>query len=107
MKNTLCLAPHKYFCKLDDERICEILDFISNFVKFNGKVVLEIGSGSGNFLRHLQGKGIQAYGIEIVPELARLAKDTILGDATRLPFKEACFDSAIAIDVIEHIKEQF
>jgi SAM-dependent methyltransferase len=97
----------QYFCDLSESRNLEIYSYLSDFVNFAGKVVLEVGSGSGSFVRYLREKGIEAYGIEIVPELASLTKDVVCGDALKPPFRDGSFDIVIAVDVIEHIEDQF
>lgn len=39
--------------------------------------------------------GLEAVGVEIEPEWAELREGTIIGDATRLPFRDVCFDAVV------------
>lgn len=76
-----------------------------------GKKVLDIGCAKGNFCRLLQGKGAIASGIDISSELLKRAKDLSpkiefkIGSMTDIPYPEASFDSAICIEVIEHVPD--
>lgn len=74
--------------------------------------VLEIGCGGGQSLAYLKERGAAfVVGIELVPEVAELARSNrmidqvIIGDIERcdLPFKQDFFDLVIASHVLEHV----
>jgi ubiquinone/menaquinone biosynthesis C-methylase UbiE len=62
--------------------------------------VLVIGAGLGLIVRHLAKKNIDAVGLDINPEMVRMAKekygiDIVEGDAGKLPFPENLFSTVI------------
>ncbi|MBN2159536.1 MAG: class I SAM-dependent methyltransferase [Spirochaetes bacterium] len=62
--------------------------------------VLVVGAGLGLIVRHLAGKNIGAVGLDINPEMVRMAKekygvDIIEGDAGELPFTDKSFNTVI------------
>lgn len=83
------------------------------FVKTGNNKILEIGCGAGSTGLALkkEGKGKEVIGIEIVPEIAKKAKDkldkVICGDieVLDLPFDEGYFDYVIMADVLEHLRD--
>lgn len=72
-----------------------------------GRTVLEIGFGSGSFLRWARDRGAEIHGIEVQDELVRAA--TAAGFSAYgsmgelLPEREGRFDAVVAFDVIEHL----
>jgi len=80
---------------------------------FDHKNVLELGCGSGSFLKRL-GKTSDAHlvGVDTSPGALKSAFrktralkniDLILADAHHLPFKNCSFDTVICCEVIEHL----
>ncbi len=62
--------------------------------------VLVIGAGQGLIVRHLMNKGINATGLDINPEMVKVAKekynlDIVEGDAGKLPFKDESYSTVI------------
>jgi len=82
-----------------------------NLVSGTGNRILEIGCGEGGTSAELklQGKAIEAVGVELVPEAAEYAKQkldqVIVGDIEKLnlPFTPERFDYIILGDVLEHL----
>ena len=74
---------------------------------------LEIGIGTGRIALPLQQRGVDVYGVDISVEMLRklVAKagasppPVAIADATRLPFGEAAFSSAIASHVLHLIPD--
>lgn len=69
--------------------------------------VLDIGCGAGNMIHHLSRYG-SVRGIEVDARPVAMAQargyDVRQGDASRnIPFPDATFDLATALDVIEHV----
>lgn len=77
-------------------------------VSLNGKRVLEIGFGAGEFMTWATEQGSLVLGTELIPELVNIGLkndyDVRLGDIHTVidPTKES-FDLIVAFDVIEHI----
>ena len=79
-------------------------------VTFKNKKVLDVGSGSGSFLKLLKKKyqnGFKAVGTDISPLGRRYHQekkiDFVLADARKLPFKASSFDFVFSIDILEHL----
>jgi len=77
-------------------------------------LVLEAGCGFGRYSFWLEGKGINSIGIEIVRKAVRVGKEfaklhrfqspLIIGDVTKLPFRNSIFDGYVSLGVIEHFR---
>jgi 2-polyprenyl-3-methyl-5-hydroxy-6-metoxy-1,4-benzoquinol methylase len=78
-----------------------------------GTRVLDVGAGVGAVARFLAGRGCQVWAIEIDREAARQAErwcvrvvnadlETLDVDAE---FGDACFDTILCLDVLEHLKD--
>jgi SAM-dependent methyltransferase len=70
--------------------------------------VLEIGVGTGRIALPLRDAGLDVTGIDLsAPMLERLlskgAAPVVLGDATRLPFRDGVFGAAVAVHVLHLI----
>ncbi len=76
--------------------------------KIEGKMVLEVGCGSGENLAVVKEESARAqvYGLDnsrgMIASSARIKN--ILGDGTYPPLKEEKFDVILALDVLEHIE---
>lgn len=80
--------------------------------------VLDLGCGTGVSTRRLAGMGGPVHGIDLsAPQLAR-ARDRaagesgadgdatfVLGDATRLPYRDGVFDAAVSIGTLPYVPE--
>jgi ubiquinone/menaquinone biosynthesis C-methylase UbiE len=72
--------------------------------------LLEIGIGTGRMARPLLQRGVPVVGVDIsAPMMEQLERqltaehrqpDLLLGDATRLPFRDASFNVALAVHVL-------
>jgi len=69
--------------------------------------ILEIGVGDGRFVKQLLAWGIEAsfFGVDLVPRQASGIFIPVVGDARRLPFKDATFDVVCSLGVVEHFLE--
>jgi O-antigen biosynthesis protein len=71
--------------------------------------VLEVGCGSGELGRLLRSRGHHVTGIELVPEMAQLARRrldcVVTADVEQegFPFPPASFDALVFADVLEHL----
>lgn len=77
-----------------------------------GQRVLDLGSGEGRFCRMLADRGARPTGIDLTPELVRIARDRragsddyVMGSAERLPFADASFGLVISyitlVDIVD------
>ena len=72
--------------------------------------VLDVGCGSGALLDELAASRAEVWGMDVSPlalDFCRLRghERLVLGDATKLPFKDGEFDVVTAIGVIEHLDD--
>jgi SAM-dependent methyltransferase len=77
-----------------------------------GKRALDLGCGEGRFCRMLAERGARCTGIDLIPEMARTARerdpnpnDYALSDAARLPFRDASFDLAVSYVTLIDIQD--
>ena len=73
--------------------------------------VLDAGCASGRDVRHLLDLGVEhVYGLDLSPELARLAKKThpdgsyAVGDVRKLPYRDGVFDGIHCMSVFLHLQ---
>lgn len=76
-----------------------------------GRSLLDIGGGTGNFARALANAGFRVSLCDYSPEMARRAAAKLgvapvaVGDAPHLPFIDRAFDCAISVNVLGHVDE--
>ena len=82
-----------------------------------GMVVLDVGCGRGEILRHASQLGADAFGIDYAAVAVNMSQRVIEGldgvapgrtavmqaDAKRLPFPDGAFDRVLMLDVVEHL----
>lgn len=78
-----------------------------------GMKVLDIGCGTGKQLVSFQDNGGELFGIDLSPQMLRVAKSNlegnaglINGDALRLPYQEATFDLVISSLFLHQLNPQ-
>ena len=76
----------------------------------DGGAVLDLGCSSGAFLETLNGGRWELYGIEMSPEVARMAEKrtgakVFVGDILDAPFAQGSFDAITCFHVFEHMYE--
>lgn len=74
--------------------------------QIDGKTVLDAGCGTGRFAAALAARGARVAGIDMNLAMlevagARMRGTLVLGDAHSLPFRDECFDAAVAVTVCE------
>lgn len=72
-------------------------EFLMDHIKSD---VLIIGAGQGLIVRYLMTKGIKATGLDINPNMVKIAKekynlDIVEGDAGKLPFRDESYNTVI------------
>ena len=74
-----------------------------------GSSILDVGCGTGRWLRRYQKMGLHATGADATAGMLRLARERgtltplIAGEACRLPFAREQFDAVSDITVVQHI----
>ena len=75
----------------------------------SGARFLDVGCGTGRWLRRYEKWGFRATGIDATPRMLSLAKQCgtrcalVGGEAFRLPFADCTFDAVSDVTVIQHI----
>jgi ubiquinone/menaquinone biosynthesis C-methylase UbiE len=69
----------------------------------SGQLLLDVGSGSGEFLIGLGGSA-WVVGVEVAPH-GKPSFILVHGDAERLPFRNDCFSVVTCFEVIEHVRD--
>ncbi|MFI5492793.1 class I SAM-dependent methyltransferase [Actinoplanes sp. NPDC051859] len=71
----------------------------------SGRLVLDVGCGSGEFLAYCASLGMVAAGIDPAPGMVSLARqrtaDVRLGGAEKLPWRDATFDLATSFNALQ------
>lgn len=94
-----------------------IVDFFQNralsplLAALSGKLVLEVGCGTGRWLARGRRKGARMIGIDISANMLRLARahslrakfDLISAHASFLPFKSDTFDCILSVTTLQHV----
>lgn len=85
-------------------------DMLRRFLALGpGDRVIDLGCGSGRAIAWNVSTGASLSGIDISPHFAAEAiahSDLLLGDLRRLPIRDAVFDKAWSLDVLEHLSPQ-
>lgn len=69
--------------------------------------VLDIGSGTGNLVHHLQHLGLNVVASDLSAEMLKEnpARHKIICDAEHLPFKDGCFGAVTSYSVFHHLPD--
>lgn len=111
MKKSLKKHYTKKYFEDRDILITHLALTIKQIAKENHyRKILDIGCGSGQYLKFLQNKGFEVFGVDHSLEAVKMAaKNRIIvvkASATKLPFKTASFDLVLAISLIEHLSKR-
>ncbi len=81
---------------------------IDKILKNAGNSILDVGCGSGRYVRSLLQRGYEAYGLDRAPRYyASVSSRQIMkGDACHLPFKDQSFDTILLLNVLEHVDDR-
>lgn len=92
-----------------------LTDALEREVRAVGERVLEPGAGTGRIARPLAERGIRVTGVDIAPKMleqfstqmttAHAPADLLMGDATRLPFRDASFTAVMACHLLHLVPE--
>lgn len=75
-----------------------------------GRLVVDVGCGTGRFTQALQQQGARTVGVDLDPDMLTVAAERAAGpwlvaDAARLPFGDQAFDLAVAVTVLEFVAD--
>lgn len=76
------------------------------------KKILDVGSGSGMLVGELQKHSIDAYGIDSSTEAIEFGTKegvrnlSVMPSSNKLPFVDDYFDGILAMDVLEHLRDE-
>jgi SAM-dependent methyltransferase len=87
---------HRYESK---RRLASYWHQVDETLQLGGRRALLVGRGSGTTESMLKRNGLEVVSVDI--EAARAP--TVVGDVTRLPFRDATFDVGICCQVLEHV----
>jgi SAM-dependent methyltransferase len=95
--------PEPFYTKLAETSIAEFP------FPLRGRTVLDLGSGPGHYTGALARAGAKVIALDLSVANVRIAADAslpaVLGDASRLPFPEACFDGIFCSNMLEHVPD--
>jgi ubiquinone/menaquinone biosynthesis C-methylase UbiE len=86
----------------DDARLAALFERLA---PLEGRLILDVGCGKGRFARRLRERGAQVIGLDASAGMLQSAGDLprVRATARRLPFGQASFDGAIAVEIFEHL----
>ena len=87
-----------------------VMDILSQVVPFNGETrALDIGAGQGALSAKLQAAGLSVSACDVEPEqfaVPGIECRRVQGTGV-IPFPDAHFDVAVAVEVVEHITDHY
>lgn len=105
LRNALTFGWSSVTGNLEPDRI-RVMD---RFVE--GCSVVDVGCGGGGYADYLESRGVRAVRFDLSHELLKFSREPgrtgrgICGDVLHMPFKDNCFDTALAFDILEHVDD--
>ena len=105
------LAGSTSYTRRSSERAEEVLSLLKERVALEGKVILDLGCGGAPLSESFQRMSTFLVGLDIDERCVREAQkntslELVLGDATRIPFKNDSFGFVLCNDVLEHVRDE-
>lgn len=98
-KYSRCYANPIYKC--GPSRLVIGRQFVDSFA---GGRYLDVGCGRAELVSYARDAGIEAFGLELVPDLCD-GFVVMQGEITEIPFGDRAYDYVSCLDVIEHLPE--
>ena len=102
-------APAWFNCVIDRLQFRAVRRALALAAVPPGAHILDVGCGTGRWLRRYVTIGYQVTGVDATPAMLQIAQrlgtvvPLIAGEAQRLPFADAAFDCVTDITVLQHI----
>lgn len=91
-----------------------VLEMLDTFIPGKRLRVLDVGCGTGNYLKSVLNRGHKAFGMDITMEMAAKASETaqacwidgkpiLLGDIHHIPFPDNSFDAVLCVGVLQYL----
>ena len=102
-------SPPWFNQRIDDLQVRAIRRVVTLAALPASTRILDVGCGTGRWLRRYQQLGFRATGVDATAGMLRLARERgtsaalTVGEAYRLPFRDATFDAVSDITVTQHI----
>jgi SAM-dependent methyltransferase len=99
--------------RLDPRKLSKLNLMLKKLRLKSGETLLDLGCGNGRYSKVFSLRGMSVVGLDISKVALDLAKkqcgecNLVLGDASRLPFRDKAFDKVFAVDIIEHVQNDF
>jgi SAM-dependent methyltransferase len=102
-------APEWFNRVIDSQQLRAVKRALALSTARRSSSVLDVGCGSGRWVRRYQAFGYRATGLDATQTMLQIARDQktsaqlISGEAQRLPFADFSFDCVSDITVVQHI----
>ncbi len=102
-------APAWFNLCIDRLQFCAMLRALALAEVAPPARILDVGCGTGRWLRRYSNLGFEAMGVDATPQMLRVARTrgtaapVVAGEANRLPFRDGEFDAVSDVTVIQHI----
>jgi SAM-dependent methyltransferase len=105
-------APFWFNEQIDQLQFRAVLRALGVAQIVSGAKVLDVGCGTGRWVRRFQALGLKPTGLDATPEMLRLASrrlsnaSLLSAEAHRLPLADQSFDCVTDITVVQHISPE-
>jgi SAM-dependent methyltransferase len=103
---------NSWHCNCDDKSSHNyaVREILNTMQKMEARTLLDVCCGTGRAVRVALDRSYDAKGLDITPRLLEIAKTDlqipadrlVLGDATKLPFEDNCFDVVCILGALHH-----
>lgn len=107
------ISPIDYDVRYRDDRYPGIEAALGSFAaSTDGRELLEVGTGTGHWLKFLLDRDARAVGLDLSVTMLRRARQTVpsaplvQGRADTLPFHDEAFDRVVCVNVLHHFTDK-